>query len=311
MAITIAQLKTFLAVAQNGSIKGAASKLMVTQPSVSSGIAALEKELKIKLVERKGRGITLTAAGHAFVPYASGSLGVLEEGQMAAREAADPEHRELRIAAVTTAGEYVIAPIIQAFRNRNPQVEIRLEVSNRTSVMHKVELREADVGIGGRPPESGKFEGMPFLDNPLVIIAAPDDPLVERPVTFKELESAMWLLREKGSGTRSFTENLLVDKGIRPSRMTIGSNGAIKQAVRAGLGISLQSRQAVALELGLGVLSQLDLKDSLPGRKWFALYPKESPKRQTVKTFLKFLKSDVAMEAIADSLAMPFKGLKS
>lgn len=307
MAITITQLRTFVAVEHAGSIKGAAAELVVTQPSVSGAISALEKELRVSLVERRGRGVRLTDAGIAFVPFATRALGLLEEGRAAALGAADPERQKLKIAAVNTAGEYIVPPILQAFRYRYPQTDVRLGVSNRFGVLRQVELREADVGIGGSPPQSGAFDGIPFLDNELVIIISPEHPLASRRgVSFRDLEKVTWLLRESGSGTRIFTENLLAEKGIKPtSTMTIGSNGAIKQSVRAGLGVSLQSRRSVALELAMGLLSRVHLDDKIPLRRWYALYPKDGPGSPIVQTFLKFLTDDAARNAIADSLVIP------
>ena len=110
MAITVTQLQTFLAVENAGSIKGAAENLVVTQPSVSGAISALEKELGVKLVERKGRGVALSVAGQAFSPFAARILGQFEEGRAAAVEAANPEVPVLRIAAVNTAGEHIVPP---------------------------------------------------------------------------------------------------------------------------------------------------------------------------------------------------------
>lgn len=280
--------------------------MYVTQPSVSGAISSLEKELGTKLFERRGRGVGLSPAGTAFAPFAARVLGLLEEGRNAAVEAADPERQKLKLAAVNTAGEYIVPPVLRAFRGRCPRAEVRLEVSNRAGVFRKVELREADIGIGGSPPESGELEGLPFLDNEHVVIAPADHPLASRRETsFRDLENATWLLRERGSGTRAFAERLLAEKGVAPPTMTIGSNGAIKQSVRAGLGVSLQSRWAVALELATGLLSEIVLQEEIPRRQWYALYPRDVPRRKIVETFLGFLTDPAAREAISESLAAP------
>lgn len=303
MAITVAQLRTFLAVEQAGSIKGAAAQLVVTQPSVSGAISALEKEIGVKLVERRGRGIQLTKAGAAFAPFASRTLKLLEEGRTAALDAADPDRRELKIAAVNTAGEYLVPPLLRVFSRLNPQIAIHVEISNRARVFRQVEMREADIGIGGSPPENGELKGTPLLGNEHVVICSPEHNLASRRgVSFRELENETWLLRELGSGTRIFTLNLLSEKGIKPVTMTIGSNGAIKQCVRAGLGISLQSRHAVAMELAMGMLSEVDLKEEIPRREWYALYPAQGVRSSVADTFLRFLTDSAAREAIAESL---------
>ncbi|MBV9414830.1 MAG: LysR family transcriptional regulator, partial [Solirubrobacterales bacterium] len=100
MAITITQLTAFLAVIKGGSVTAAADELVVTQPSVSSAVAALGRELDCELFERAGRGIRLTAAGAAFAPYAADVLGLLENGRTAAHEASAAAARRLEIAAV-------------------------------------------------------------------------------------------------------------------------------------------------------------------------------------------------------------------
>ncbi len=290
MAITVAQLRTFAAVGHTGSIKGAATELVVTQPSVSGAISALEREVGARLVERHGRGVRLTAAGEAFAPFASRILALMEEGRAAAEAASGPDLQILKIAAVNTAGEYIVPPLLKEFRRLHPEVDVRLEVGNRERVFRRLELRDADVGIGGAPPEGGELSGVPFLDNEHLVLASPEHPLSgRRRVPVEELGGETWLLRESGSGTRAFVTGILSEWGIKPSVMTIGSNGAIKQSVMAGLGISIQSRWAVSLELSAGLLTGLDVEAGMPRRRWHALYPAESGLRQSAGTFLRFL----------------------
>ena len=99
---------------------------------------------------------------------------------------------------------------------------------------------------------------MPFLDNEFVLITAPGDPLAKRPwVAVDELAAIPWLMREQGSGTRRLCEVYLDSHQLQPPLLTLGSNGAIKNAARMGLGIALQSREAVELELGFGLLATI------------------------------------------------------
>jgi DNA-binding transcriptional LysR family regulator len=311
MAITLVQLRAFLAVERAGSIKGAAADLVVTQPSVSGAIAALEREIGTKLVERRGRGVALTTAGQAFVPHASRSLGMLEEGREAALGATDPERQELRIAAVNTAGEYLMPPILRAFRTACPTAELSLAVSNRAGVFRRLERREADIAIGGSPPESGEYETQPFLTNEHLVIAAPDHPLSgRRGLYFKDLGEATWLMREPGSGTRTFVEGLLAARGLRPATMTIGSNGAIKESARAGLGISIQSCWALSFELASGLLTSLDLVDTIPDRRWQAVCLAEGPKRPLVRPFLSFLCNPAGLRAVEEFRVVPLNFCK-
>lgn len=302
MSITLTQLSTFLAVARAGSVRGAARQLFVTQPSVSAALAALSREVGVDLTERAGRTIRLTAAGAAFVPYATDVLGLLEEGRRASREASGLAGRELRIAAVTTAAEYVVPQLLRAFSALQPDVGLTLDVGNRARVFARVAEREADVAIGGAPPDDGRLVGEPFLVNPIVLILPPGDELATRTsVSFAQLGSRRWLLREEGSGTRALVEGLLERHGARPATLTLGSNGAIKQGVRMGLGVSLQSRAAVQAELEAGALATAPLK-GLPARHWYALRPAVGPMRAPGAEFLAFVSSSAARRAIETSL---------
>jgi LysR family transcriptional regulator, low CO2-responsive transcriptional regulator len=302
MAITMTQLRSFLAVAETGSVTAAADDLYVTQPSVSAAVSALSKELGVELMERLGRSVELSAAGKAFAPFAANVLGLLDQGGRAAREAAGAAARELRIAAVTTAAEHIVPQLVQEFSARRPELTLTLDVGNRERVFREVANHGADVAIGGRPPATGQLSGEPFLDNPIQLITAPDDPLARRrSVPVEELGGRPWLLREPGSGTRAMTEEFLAGHELDPQMLTIGSNGAIKQAARAGLGVSLQSRAATALELKHGLLATISLREPLPERQWFALWPSTGPLREPAREFLDFVTSTAAKRLVERS----------
>ena len=270
----------------------------MSQPSVSAAISALSRELGIDLTERVGRNIRPTPAGEVFAAYAVDILGLLEQGARAARETA--EHAELRIGAVTTAGEHIVPQLMQAYAARHPEVTLSLDVGNRERVFARLRAHLSDVAIGGRPPDDG-VTGEPFLDNPIVVVTAPDDPLTKRRVAVEELGSRPWLLREEGSGTRSMTEEFLAGHDLHPPTRTLGSNGAIKQAARAGLGVSLQSRLATQLEVELGLLGTIDVDVPLPSRQWYVIRPAHGPLRPAVEQFLAFVRSDAVHDAMRSS----------
>ena len=302
MAITMTQLRSFLAVAEMGSVTAAADELYVTQPSVSAAVSALSKELGVELTERVGRSVELSVAGKAFVPFAAHVIGLLDQGGRAAREAAGAAARELRIAAVTTAAEHIVPQLVQEFSARRPELTLTLDVGNRERVFRAVANRAVDIAIAGRPPATGQLSGEPFLDNPILLITAPDDPLARRrSVPVEELGGRPWLLREPGSGTRAMTEEFLARHELDPRMLTMGSNGAIKQAARAGLGVSLQSRAATALELENGLLDTISLREPLPRRQWYALWPSTGPLREPAREFLDFVTSTAAKRVVERS----------
>ena len=292
MAITVTQLMAFLAVMRGGSVTAAADELVVTQPSVSAAIAALGRELECELFERAGRGIRPTAAGMAFAPYAADVMGLLQQGRQSAREAAAAAARSLRIAAVTTAAESFVPPLMRAFAEAHPDIDLILEVGNRQDVLRWVLDHTVDVAISGRPPAGDRLVAEALMQNEIVCITAPDDPAgARRSVDAAALADRVWLLREQGSGTRLLNQQFLEDHGLEPATLTLGSNGAIKQAARAGFGVSLLSRAAAATELGAGVLGELRLKDIPPPRPWFVLRSAVGPVRPPVAEFIAFARA--------------------
>ena len=303
MAVTLTQLISFLTVVRRGSVKAAAEELVVTQPSVSAAVSALERELGVALTERTGRTLRPTPAGAAFVPYAADVLGLLEQGARTAREAAEQDSRTLRISAVTTAGEYLVPQLIQAFRERHPELQISLDVGNREVVFQGVLDHVVDVAVTGRIPDDKRLTGHDFADNQFVLVTAPGDPLARRRwVAVEELAGRPWLLREAGSGTRTLVEDFLASRGISPRLLTLGSNGAIKQAVRAGLGVALQSQAAVELELEMGLLETISPRGGLPERRWHVVRSAVGPVREEVEAFMAFCRSPAAKHALAKPL---------
>jgi DNA-binding transcriptional LysR family regulator len=242
------------------------------------------------LFERAGRGIRLTAAGAAFAPYAADVLGLLQKGRTAALEASAVAARRLEIAAVTTAAESFVPGMMRSFAARHPDVDLTLVVGNRQDVLERVLGHSADVAITGKPPGDDRLLAEPFMENAIVCITAADDPAAAGgPTSPSQLSDRRWLLREPGSGTRALNEQFLADHGLAPRTLTLGSNGAIKQAARAGLGISLLSKAAVETELESGWLGELALVEGPEPRSWFLLRSAIGPVRPAVELFTKFV----------------------
>jgi LysR family transcriptional regulator, low CO2-responsive transcriptional regulator len=256
--MTINQLRAFVALAGAGSVREAAKRLFVTQPAVSASVAALQAELGVRLVERDGRGLRLTDAGLVLAGYGRRILGLLEEAKLATVAGADPERGRLRLAAVTTAGEHIVPAVLATFRDDHPEVEVVLEVGNRNSVWDLLANGDVDLAIGGRPPQGGDVVSLAEAENELLMVSAPEATGRRSPrqVTVAELARRTWLVREPGSGTRSAAEELLEELGIAPLRLTLGSNGALRESAILGLGVALISRAAVARQLSDGTLEE-------------------------------------------------------
>jgi LysR family transcriptional regulator, low CO2-responsive transcriptional regulator len=299
--MTIGQLRTFLAVAATGSVRAAAERLVVTQPAVSAALSALQREIGVALVSRDGRGLRLTPAGKAFAEHARRALGLLDRGVSAATEAAEPDRGRLRLAAVTTAAERLVPPLLATFRLHLPDVGLSLEVGNRRRVWDLLAHHEVDLAIAGRPPGNQGNQTVATLatrPHDLVVVgphqapAPGTSPLSRtalRRVAPSDLARATWLLRESGSGTRTATEEFLRSQELEPPVLTLGSNGAIREGVLIGLGITLVSRDAVSAELADGSLTEWRCPPLPLRREWHVAAPAESPLPPTARLFLDHL----------------------
>jgi LysR family transcriptional regulator, low CO2-responsive transcriptional regulator len=270
--MTLRQLATFLELSRSGSVRVAAERLFVTQPAVSAVIASLQRELGVELVAREGRGLRLTPSGMVLAQYARRIQGTLDEAAVAA-VGAGPGAR-LRLAAVTTAGEHILPAAIAGFRSSHPGTEVSVEVANREHVWERLEAHEVDLVVAGRPPNPRGLPTRALRPYELVIVAAPDAASPPRP---RSLASSTWLLRENGSGTRATVEQYLAEQGISPSTLTLGSNGAVREAVAVGLGITLISRDAVAAELATGRLVEVEAPGVPMRRDWHVVTRDEGP----------------------------------
>lgn len=288
--MTFGQLRTFLEVARNGSVRGAARALVVTEPSVSAAVSSLQRELGVSLVERHGRGIRLTAAGAELERYAAQILGLADRAGRAVREAAgEPGH--LRLAAVTSAAEFVLPAYLKRFLRAHPDVDVSLDVGNRAWLLSRLVSHEADLGFGGRPPAGAGIDGRPFAANPLVIVATPEHPRAGgRSFDPSALGSETWLVREPGSGTRQATEEFWAEHDLSPSSvMTLGSNGAVVQAAALGLGIALLSERSVSGELRSGTVERLRVRGTPVRRSWFVQYVEADGLPRTARALLAIL----------------------
>jgi LysR family transcriptional regulator, low CO2-responsive transcriptional regulator len=284
--VTLNQLRTFLAVAETGSVRAAAQDLVVTQAAVSASLTALQKSLGVVLLEPDGRGLRLTAAGQAYSGYVRRVLGLLDAAGRAAAAAADPERGELRIAAVTTAAEQILPGLLSGFRTRYPRLGVRLEAGNRDRVRGLLDRYQVDLVLGGRPEPGWDVEVLAERPHELVVVAAPGLAASAREAApgtgagpdgtggdgsrlLPWLARQAWLLREPGSGTRAATDALLAELDIAPLTLMVGSNGAIRESASVGLGVTLISREAVAAELAGGRLVALPVPGTPLHRDWY------------------------------------------
>jgi DNA-binding transcriptional LysR family regulator len=281
--LSLHQLRTFLEVARLGSVGDTADAMVVSQPAVSAALASLQRTVGARLTERDGRKIRLTEAGKAFELYGRRIFAMLDEAQRRAREVQDASGFRFGIAAVTTAAEHLVPPLLERFRRETPGAAVELDVGNHLHVWDRLAHWEVDLVIAGRPPEDSPFRTLATRAHEMIVIAPASDAFAALP-----LGSATWLVREAGSGTRAVTEECFASLGIDPPRLSIASNGAISACVRAGLGYSLVSRDAVDTELRSGAVKEITTPFTPLHRQWHLVASRDRDLPPAVDQFVRF-----------------------
>ncbi len=263
--LTIHQLTVLVTVADEGSVRGAAERLVVTQPAVSASLAALEREVGVRLITRAGRGIALTDAGEQFVGYARRIVGLVDEAIAAVGAGAGREDQAVRLGVVTAAAHHLVGELLSEINDLTPRIGVHLEVGNRVRIWQLLSARTVDLVVAGTPPASAEFVALARRSNELVLVCRPGAVWADR------LAEATWLIREPGSGTRAAAEEVVARLGIEPARVVIGSNQAIKTAAEAGVGVALLPRDAVSDELAGRKLVRLEADGTPLERPWFVV----------------------------------------
>ena len=287
---SLKQIQTFIEVTRQGSVSKAAEKLCVTQPAVSMHIRQLEEAFGVALVEAQGRGIRLTDAGRTFAGRANVVMAELHELESLMAEYAGAQKGRIALAVVSTA-KYFVPMLLMRFSRLYPDIEVRLHIDNRESVLGMLERSEADLVIMGRAPRNMTTQAAAFATNPMAIVAAPSHALAGRKnLPFSVLADYAFVMRESGSGTRAAMERLFALHEV-PLKvaMEMPSNETIKQAVMAGMGLSFLSLRTLRQELAGGYLVQLDINGMPIVGQWFVTHMASktlSPAARAFKAFL-------------------------
>lgn len=269
MHLTLRQLQCFSAVAQNLSFTRAAEALHLTQPAVSMQVRQLELQAGIALTEQIGKRIYLTEAGEEVFRYARSILQQVDEMDDVLNKMKGLSGGHLRIAAISSAN-YFAPRLLGVFHQRFPDVGVSMDVTRQERVLRQVADNEVDMAIMGQPPVDMKVDAIPFMDNPLVIIAPPGHRLAKtKSISLRQMEKETFLVREPGSGTRGAMVRFFKDNKVKlTTGMEMGSLEGIKQGVQAELGLGLVPKGAIEIELKLKKLAILNVKGLPIGRQW-------------------------------------------
>jgi len=290
---TLRQLKVFSSVAKHSSYTRAAEELFLSQPAVSIQVKQLEEHIGMPLFEQIGKKIHLTQAGKEVQHYSHATFQQLKEMEDVLEAMQGLSGGRLDIAVASTIN-YFAPRLLAAFSHHYPNIDLTLEVTNRETLKKRLAANERDIVLMGQPPAKMDLEATPFMENPLVVIAPPDHPLAkEHQIPLQELTKETFLIREPGSGTRLAMERFFQEKKIRyKTGMAMSQNTAIKQAVRAGMGLAVVSKHTIELEVETGRLQILDVEEFPIMRTWHIVYPRGKRLSPAAQAFRDFVLSD-------------------
>ena len=295
---TLRQLQVFEKVASHLNYSRAAEELYLSQPAVSMQIKQIEGHVGLPLFEQMGKKIFLTDAGRELFHYARSIAQQLVEMEAVFDEMKGLGRGKLTLSVVNTAN-YFTPQLLAQFCQRHPNINIILQVANRDAVLKQLADNTTDLAIMGQPPEGLDIDAALFMDNPLVVIAAPTHPLANiEHIKFSQLARESFLSREKGSGTRSAMERVFAKHHVQPRiSMEMETNEAIKQAVQAGMGLGILSLHSIELELETNRLVVLDVEFFPLLRHWFVAHRNNKRLSSAALAFKDFLLTEVASKA--------------
>ncbi|MDT0123799.1 selenium metabolism-associated LysR family transcriptional regulator [Paenibacillus sp. RRE4] len=289
------QLHIFYTVAEKGSFSAAAQALHMTQPAVTMQIQSLEDYFGTKLLHRSTKKIELSEAGRTLLPHAKRSVELVRQTDEAMSAFTQKLQGRLQLGASLTIGEYVLPRMLGPFAKQYPDISIVMKVMNTTQIMDEILKHQLNFGLIEAPVNHPDMIVEPVMQDELKLIVPAGHDLAGRgKVNLEEVMNYPFVLREEGSGTRQVMEGQLQKKKIDPSDMNVvmelGSTGAVKSAVEAGVGITMLSPSSVQHELALGLVHIVDIRGLEFKRQFYAIHLKSSLLPLSAVAFLGYLR---------------------
>ena len=289
-------LEVFCRIVESGSFSKAAEAVYLTQPTVSGHIKKLEEEVGVRLLDRLGHRAAPTKAGELLYHYAKRILGIRQEAQQALDEFKGGLRGELIIGASSIPGGYLLPPLIGRFKGLYPDISLVLKVSYSKEIVDAVIEGEYEIGAVGAKFDDARIAYQKFAEDEMVLVVHPGHPWAARgSVKVKDLTAQPWFIRERGSGTRKIMEQALERHHLSMSAVKVvgemGNNEAIRQAVKAGAGVAIVSRLAVASDIKCRELAVVRVAGLKLTRDFYLITHRHRSHSPICKAFLKFIGS--------------------
>jgi DNA-binding transcriptional LysR family regulator len=287
-------LEVFCKIVELGSFSRAAEAVLLTQPTVSGHIKALETELGLRLLDRAGRTVTPTRAGELLHGYARRILALREEAQQAINEHKGGLKGHLVIGGSSIPGAYILPSLVAAFKRGHPDVTISLHVSGSRDIVRGVIDGTCEVGMVGARFDEGRVHYEPYEEDELVLAVPAAHPWAGRSsVRLAELAGQPFIMRERGSGTRKVMEQAMLDHALNPGGLRVvlevTGNEAVRQALKAGAGVSIISRRAIEDDIRCKMVAALRIQGVRLVRDFFLVTHKSRSRSPLGKAFLSLL----------------------
>lgn len=302
---TLPQLSVFEAVARLGSFTKAAEELYMAQPTVSVQMKKLSETVGLPLIEQIGKSIYLTEAGRVIQASCNDLFSTLARVEQDLANIRGMSTGRLQLA-VSTPGKYFAPRVLAEFVKQHPNIEVSLQIHNQAVLLERMSKNMDDLYIFASPPDEADVVTQIILPNPLVPFAHADHPLAgEKRIPFARFAAEPFLMREPGSGTRVIARQVFAEHDCEPKiRMELSTNEAIKQAIIAGLGVSIMSRYTLGLDVAHEQLAILDVEGFPLKHNWVFAYPAGKQLPVVAQGFMDFTRK-VAKELVYDHLSKP------
>lgn len=291
------QLEVFVSIVKFHSFSKAAEELYLTQPTVSAHISALEEEMGVQLIVRSTKAVYPSPAGAILYEYANNLLMMRDRTYYAMKHYPQMLTTTLDVAASTVPAEYVLPPLIAAFGKQYPQILFSVHEADSEHVIRKVITDEVMLGFTGTTMDEDKCEFTEIARDRLVIVTPNIDEYHSLPkddFPIETLREAPFILRRTGSGTRKESDAYLINCGVSPSDLHavayFDSIESIKQAIQAGMGISIMSEISVAELEGQAKVLVFRNENPFMHRHLYCVHKKNGQLPPSAELFIKFLK---------------------
>ena len=297
-SITLQQMEAVISLVEEGSFSRAAKRMFLTQPALTKNIKNAEDYLGAQLVNRSNMGISLTPEGKILYNHAQRMVKLRDEAREKILALRENVGGNIYISASTIPATYILPHVLSAFGKIHPDIRVYIKTADSEEAMNMVLENEVEIGCIGKQPSNKKLTAEPLWKDRL-ILAIPKHHRwhKKKSIPLSELLDEPFVVREKGSATRELFESCLKEsKSISLSQLNIcselGSSEAIKEAVIAGLGISVISIHAVERELSQGLLFEAPLPGCKMERNFYLIYKRHFDFRPAHKIFIDFLKKN-------------------